>query len=51
VVGADLNKRPRLTWGTRGNFEIDGAARRRYITALRAADRGDIEPLRDIAQS
>jgi Fic-DOC domain mobile mystery protein B len=32
------------------NIETDGTTRRNYITALQAADRGDIEPLRDFAQ-
>ena len=45
-----LNGEPRLTWGTGQKIEIDGTARRNYITALQAADRGDIEPLRDFAQ-
>ena len=45
-----LNGEPRLTWGTGDNIETDSTARRNYTTALQAADRGDIAPLRDFAQ-
>ena len=45
-----LNRLPRLTWGTGQNIEIDGTARRSYINALQAADRGDIEALLDFAR-
>ncbi len=45
-----LNGEPTLTWGAETSIEIDSTARRNYITALQAADRGDIEPLRDFAQ-
>lgn len=39
-----LLKRPRFTWGS-GNLVDPGDVRRRYIDALRAADRGDYASL------
>jgi len=45
-----INGEPSLTWGTGASLEVDGTTRRDYIVALQAADRGDIEPLRDFAQ-
>lgn len=37
--------RPIFTWGAGGSIEADGDVRRRYLEALRAADRDDHAPL------
>jgi fido (protein-threonine AMPylation protein) len=39
-----------LSWG-RAKLTTRGQARARYIAALQSADRGDLKPLRDFAQS
>ena len=36
---------PRFSWGGGADLVPDGDVRHRYITALRAADAGDIGPL------
>lgn len=41
---------PRLTWGA-ATLNVQGEARTRYLEALRAADRGEIWPLRDFANA
>ncbi|KTF70728.1 mobile mystery protein B [Sphingomonas sp. HT-1] len=41
---------PRFTWG-RANLVAPGETRRAYVTALRAADGGEIEPLLAFARS
>ena len=41
---------PRFTWG-RANLVDPGETRRAYVAALRAADRGEIEPLLAFARS
>lgn len=43
--------RPRFSWGGGVPSVDDGDVRRRYIDALRAADRHDIGPLLDFARS
>ena len=42
--------RPAFTWGS-ANLVQEGAARVRYLEAIRAADNGDIEPLLRFARS
>ena len=42
--------RPAFTWGS-ANLVKEGAARVRYLEAIRAADNGDIEPLLKFARS
>jgi Fic-DOC domain mobile mystery protein B len=41
---------PSFTWGSANLFE-EGAARTRYLEAIRAADNGDIQPLLQFARS
>jgi Fic-DOC domain mobile mystery protein B len=43
-------ERPRFSWG-RGNLTGPGEVRKRYIDALRSADRGDYCPLLDFVRS
>ncbi len=45
-----INGQPSLTWGTGTSLEVDGNTRRNYISALHAADRGDVGPLREFSQ-
>lgn len=49
AVAARAGK-PRFSWGSHDLAEI-GAVRKRYITALQQADRGDISPLLGFARS
>jgi Fic-DOC domain mobile mystery protein B len=42
--------RPALTWGS-ANLVEEGAARKRYLEAIRTADNGDIQPLLSFARS
>lgn len=42
--------RPEFTWGS-ANLVTEGAARKRYLEAIRAADNGDIQPLFNFARS
>jgi Fic-DOC domain mobile mystery protein B len=42
--------RPRLTWGA-ATLHAPGEARARYLEALRAADGGEYQPLRDFVRT
>jgi Fic-DOC domain mobile mystery protein B len=42
--------RPALTWGS-ADLVGEGASRKRYLEAIRAADNGDIQPLLSFARS
>jgi Fic-DOC domain mobile mystery protein B len=43
--------RPGFTWGSRTNLAKAGAMRKAYLTAVKAADAGDIGPLLSFARS
>jgi len=43
--------RPPFTWGSSPDLVSEGDARNRYITALRAADQGDLTQLRSFVRS
>ena len=49
VVAANGGKE--LTWGAGQDLVVSGEVRRRYIEAVRQADRGNIRPLVEFAQS
>jgi len=50
VIASHIYNQPVFTWGRAGLIK-PGVARRTYITALHAADNGDIIPLLDFARS